>query len=216
MDYLCTLADEAIEQGVNIFILSDRGVSRDMAPIPALLATAGLHHHLIRKETRTQCALVVESGEPREVHHFALLIGYGATAINPYMAYETLYDMIDQGLVTDTTYEKAKYNYIKASLKGIVKVCSKMGISTLQSYCGAQIFEALGVSQALVDKYFTWTPTRIGGIGLREIYHEVKRRHLRAYPEREENPGVLVSGGDYQWRHDGERHLFNPLTIHKL
>ena len=216
MDYLCTLADEAIEQGVNIFILSDRGVSRDMAPIPALLATAGLHHHLIRQKTRTQCALVVESGEPREVHHFALLIGYGATAINPYMAYETLYDMIDQGLVTDIAYDKAKANYIKASLKGIVKVCSKMGISTLQSYCGAQIFEALGVSQALVDKYFTWTPTRIGGIGLREIYHEVKRRHLRAYPEREENPGVLVSGGDYQWRHDGERHLFNPLTIHKL
>jgi glutamate synthase (NADPH/NADH) large chain len=115
-----------------------------MAPIPALLATAGLHHHLIRQKTRTQCAMVVESGEPREVHHFALLIGYGATAVNPYMAYETIYDMIDQGLVTDTTYEKAKYNYIKASLKGIVKVCSKMGISTLQSYCGAQIFEALG------------------------------------------------------------------------
>ncbi len=216
MDYLCMLADEAIEQGVNIFILSDRGVSRDMAPIPALLATAGLHHHLIRSKTRTQCALVVESGEPREVHHFSLLLGYGATAINPYMAYETIYDLIDQGLVTDITYEKAKYNYIKASLKGIIKVCSKMGISTLQSYCGAQIFEALGVSKALVDKYFTWTPTRIEGIGLKEIYSEVKRRHLRAYPEREEQPGVLVSGGDYQWRPDGERHLFNPLTIHKL
>ena len=216
LDYLFLLADEAIEQGVNIFILSDRGVSREMAPIPALLATAGLHHHLIRQETRTQCALVVESGEPREVHHFALLIGYGATAVNPYMAYETVYDLIDQGLVTDITYEKAKANYIKASMKGVVKVCSKMGISTLQSYCGAQIFEALGISKKLVDKYFTWTPTRIEGITLREIYHEVKRRHLMAYPEREEKPGVLVSGGDYQWRADGERHLFTPITIHKL
>jgi glutamate synthase (ferredoxin) len=216
LEYLFMLADEAIEQGVNIFILSDRGVSREMAPIPALLATAGLHHHLIRRETRTQCALVVESGEPREVHHFALLIGYGATAVNPYMAYETIYDMIDQGLVTDIAYEKAKTNYIKASMKGVVKVCSKMGISTLQSYCGAQIFEALGLSQALVDKYFTWTPTRIGGITLREIFHEVRRRHLRAYPDRDDAPGVLVSGGDYQWRHDGERHLFTPITIHKL
>jgi glutamate synthase (ferredoxin) len=216
LDYLFMLADEAIEQGVNIFVLSDRGVSREMAPIPALLATAGLHHHLIRRETRTQCALVVESGEPREVHHFSLLIGYGATAINPYMAYETLYDMIDQKLITDISYEKARSNYIKASLKGIVKVCSKMGISTLQSYCGAQIFEALGVSQALVDRYFTWTPTRIEGISLREIFHEVRRRHQLAYPEREDEPGVLVSGGDYQWRHDGERHLFTPMTIHKL
>ncbi len=216
LDYLFMLADEAIEQGVNIFILSDRGVSRDMAPIPALLATAGLHHHLIRRETRTQCAIVVESGEPREVHHFALLIGYGATAVNPYMAYETLYDMIDQGLVSDIVYEKAKYNYIKAASKGVIKTCSKMGISTLQSYCGAQIFEALGLSQALVDKYFTWTPTRIQGIGLREIYHEVRRRHQRAYPERHEAPGVLVPGGDYQWRADGERHLFTPITIHKL
>ena len=216
LDYLFMLADEAIEQGVNIFILSDRGVSREMAPIPALLATAGLHHHLIRRETRTQCAIVVESGEPREVHHFALLIGYGATAVNPYMAYETIYDMIAQGIVTDITYEKAKYNYIKAASKGVIKVCSKMGISTLQSYCGAQIFEALGLSKALVDKYFTWTPTRIEGIGLREIYHEVRRRHERAYPERDEAPGVLVPGGDYQWRAEGERHLFTPITIHKL
>ena len=216
LNYLFMLADEAIEQGVNIFVLSDRGVSRDMAPIPALLATAGLHHHLIRRETRTQCAIVVESGEPREVHHFALLIGYGATAVNPYMAYETLYDMIDQGLVTDIVYDKAKYNYIKAASKGVIKVCSKMGISTLQSYCGAQIFEALGLSQELVDKYFTWTPTRIQGIGLREIYHEVRRRHQRAYPERDDAPGVLVPGGDYQWRAEGERHLFTPITIHKL
>ncbi len=216
LDYLFMLADEALEQGVNIFILSDRGVSREMAPIPALLATAGLHHHLIRKETRTQCAILVESGEPREVHHFALLIGYGATAVNPYMAYETIYDLIDQGLVTDITYEKARANYIKASMKGVIKVCSKMGISTLQSYCGAQIFEALGLSQKLVDRYFTWTPTRIEGIGLEQIYEEVKMRHLRAYSDRADHPAVLVSGGDYQWRAEGERHLFTPITIHKL
>ncbi|MBX7236394.1 MAG: glutamate synthase large subunit [Caldilineales bacterium] len=216
LDYLFMLADEAIEQGVNIFILSDRGVSREMAPIPALLATAGLHHHLIRQETRTQCAILVESGEPREVHHFALLIGYGATAVNPYMAFETIYDLIDQGIVTDITYEKARAHYIKSAMKGVIKVCSKMGISTLQSYCGAQIFEALGLSRKLVDKYFTWTPTRIEGIGLEQIYEEVKMRHLRAYPDRADRPGVLVAGGDYQWRAEGERHLFNPLTIHKL
>ena len=216
LDHLFMLADDAIDLGVNIFVLSDRGVRREMAPIPVLLATAGLHHHLIRRKTRTRCAIVVESGEPREVHHFSLLIGYGATAINPYMAYETLYDMIDQGLVTDVTYEKAKYNYIKSSLKGIIKVCSKMGISTLQSYCGAQIFEALGLSQELVDKYFTWTPTRIEGIGLEQIYEEVCRRHNRAFPDRQDEPEVLEAGGYYQWRADGERHLFNPQTIHKL
>ena len=216
LDQLFAQADQAIKDGVNIFILSDRGVTHDLAPIPALLATAGLHHHLIRAKTRTQVALVVESGEPREVHHFAVLIGYGVTAINPYMAYETIRDMIEQRLLTDTTYEKAKYQFIKASLKGVVKVLSKMGISTLQSYCGAQIFEALGLSQALVDKYFTWTPTRIQGIGLEQIYEEVKMRHQRAFPERSKGIEVLIPGGYYQWRADGDRHLFNPRTIHTL
>lgn len=216
LDKLFAQADEAIKTGVNILILSDRGVTAELAPIPALLATAGLHHHLIREKTRTQVALVVESGEPREVHHFSVLIGYGATAINPYMAYETIHDMIEQRLLTDTTYEKAKYQFIKASLKGVVKVLSKMGISTLQSYCGAQIFEALGLSQALVDKYFTWTPTRIQGIGLEQIYEEVKMRHQRAFPERGKGVDVLIPGGYYQWRADGDRHLFNPRTIHTL
>ena len=216
LEAMFQVADEAIEQGVNIFILSDHGVDAENAPIPALLATAGLHHHLIRRKTRTQVALVVESGEPREVHHFALLIGYGATAINPYMAYETIQGMIDEGLMTDIDPAKAEYQYIKASLKGVIKVCSKMGISTLQSYCGAQIFEALGLSQALVDKYFTWTPTRIEGIGLEQIYQEVKIRHRRAFPGREQTPAVLIAGGQYQWRAEGERHLFNPQTIHKL
>jgi len=216
LDDLFALADEAIEQDVNIFVLSDRGVDSEWAPIPALLATAGLHHHLIRKKTRTRAAIVVESGEPREVHHFALLIGYGATAVNPYMAYETIYDMVDQGLINDNPYEKARYQYIKACMKGIIKVCSKMGISTLQSYCGAQIFEALGLSKALIDKYFTWTPSRIEGIGLEQIYQEVKTRHRRAFPERDDSPEVLPVGGHYQWRAEGERHLFNPQTIHKL
>ncbi len=216
LDRLFALADEAIEQDVNLFILSDRGVDSEWAPIPALLATAGLHHHLIRRKTRTRCAIVVESGEPREVHHFALLLGYGATAVNPYVAYESLYDMVQQRLISDAPYDKAKYQYMKASLKGIIKVCSKMGISTLQSYCGAQIFEALGLNQALVDKYFTWTPTRIEGIGLEQIYEEVRQRHQHGFPPREEKPEVLPAGGQYQWRAESERHLFNPQTIHKL
>ena len=216
LDALFALADEAIEQDVNLFILSDRGVDSEWAPIPALLATAGLHHHLIRRKTRTRCAIVVESGEPREVHHFALLIGYGATAVNPYMAYETLHDMVEQGLINDAPYEKARYQYIKSCMKGIIKVCSKMGISTLQSYCGAQIFEALGLNQKLVDQYFTWTPTRIEGIGLEQIYQEIKTRHRYAFPERDDSPEVLPVGGVYQWRAEGERHLFNPQTIHKL
>jgi len=209
-------ADAAIEEGIEVLVLSDREVSRDMAPIPALLATSGLHHHLILSETRTRCALIVESGEPREVHHFSLLISYGATALNPYLAYETIRGLIDDGMLTNIPYEKAVEKYRKASLKGIIKVCSKMGISTLQSYCGAQIFEALGLSQKLVDKYFTRTPTRIEGIGLEQIYQEVKMRHRRAFPERQTDPEVLASGGQYQWRAESERHLFNPQTIHKL
>ena len=216
LDKLFSLADSAIELGFNIFILSDRGVSHEMAPIPALLATAGLHHHLIRQKTRTRCAIIVESGEPREVHHFSLLIGYGATAVNPYMAYETIHDMIEQGLLPDTEYDKARYQYIKASLKGIIKVCSKMGISTLQSYCGAQIFEALGLSKELVNTYFTWTPTRIEGIGLPQIFEEVKMRHQRAFPDRQDEPAPMEAGGYYQWRANSERHLFNPRTIHSL
>ncbi|MDQ3249382.1 MAG: glutamate synthase large subunit, partial [Chloroflexota bacterium] len=216
LDQLFERANLAIRDGVNILILSDRGIDAENAAIPALLATAGLHHHLIRAKTRTQVALVVESGEPREVHHFSLLIGYGATAVNPYLAYETLHGMIEDGLLVEMDAKKVEVQYIKASLKGVIKVCSKMGISTLQSYCGAQIFEALGLSQALVDKYFTWTPTRIQGIGLEQIYQEVKMRHARAFPLRHETPAGLIAGGQYQWRADGERHLFNPQTIHKL
>ncbi len=208
--------DQAIAEGTNVFILSDRGISASLAAIPALLATAGLHHHLIRTGKRTQVTLVVESGEPREVHHFAVLIGYGATAINPYLAYETLEQLIADGMLPGVDLKAAIYKFNKAAVKGVVKTISKMGISTIQSYCGAQIFEALGLSQAFVDKYFTWTPTRIEGIGLAEVYDEVMRRHRIAYPERPLNGHVLPAGGEYQWRNDGERHLFNPQTIHYL
>lgn len=216
LEQMYEAARRAIADGVNVLILSDRGVDRFNAPIPALLAVSGLHHFLIRAELRTQAALILESGEPREVHHFSLLIGYGATAVNPYMAYETIGDMIRQGLLTDVDEYSATKQYIKAAVKGVMKVISKMGISTVQSYCGAQIFEALGLNSALVDKYFTWTPSRVEGIGLAEIFAEVEMRHRKAFPERQLNGHVLPAGGDYQWRKDGEVHLFNPQTIHFL
>ncbi|MFQ5857601.1 MAG: glutamate synthase large subunit [Anaerolineae bacterium] len=216
MDELCRQGSRAISEGANILILSDRGVDRENAPIPALLAVAGLHHHLIREGTRTKVSLVLESGEPREVHHFAVLIGYGADAINPYLAYETLDDMIRQGMLTDITLDKAVKNYIKAVVKGVVKTMSKMGISTIQSYRGAQIFEAIGLNQTVVDKYFTWTPSRVGGVGIDVIAEEAQMRHARAFPDRPVNGRTLDVGGHYQWRRDGEEHLFNPETIHKL
>jgi glutamate synthase (ferredoxin) len=209
-------ASEAIAQGYEFIILSDRGISKDYAPIPALLAVAGLHHHLIREGTRTKVGLVLESGEPREVHHFALLIGYGAGAINPYLALETLDDLVDQGDLPGFTAEKAAKNYIKAVSKGVMKVMSKMGISTIQSYCGAQIFEAIGLNQDVIDRYFTWTPSRVSGAGLDALAVEVKARHDQAFPERPLNGHTLEVGGHYQYRKDGEYHLFNPETIHKL
>jgi len=216
LEALYKAADAAIHNGVNILVISDRGVNAQLAPIPALLATSGLHHHLIRNRTRTQVALLVETGEAREVHHFSVLISYGATAINPYLAFETITHMIADGSLPNLDAHDAHYHYAKAAVKGVLKVISKMGISTLQSYHGAQIFEALGLSQVLVDKYFTWTPTRIEGIGLDEIYAEVAERHRRGFPPRVNGTPVLDAGGVYQWRYDGERHLFNPQTVHKL
>jgi glutamate synthase (ferredoxin) len=209
-------ADQAIAGGANILILSDRGIDQNNAPIPALLAVSGLHHHLIREETRTQVSLILESGEPREVHHFATLIGYGATAINPYLAYETLRDMVAQGMLPNVTAGEAIKKYIKAGIKGVVKTMSKMGISTIQSYCGAQIFEAIGLNQDVIDQYFTWTPSRIGGIGLDVIAEEARLRHRHGFPNRQVNGPTLDVGGEYQWRQDGEHHLFNPETVHKL
>ena len=216
LDELCRQSSEAITQGYGVIILSDRGVTRETAAIPALLAVSAIHHHLIREGTRTQVGFVIESGEPREVHHFALLLGYGAAAINPYLAFETLRDMIDQGLLAGVDPGKAIKNYIKAINKGVVKVISKMGISTIQSYCGAQIFEAIGLNQDFVDRYFTWTPSRIGGIGLDVIAEEVLLRHRQAFPDRPVNGHALDEGGQYRYRREGEYHLFNPETIHKL
>jgi glutamate synthase (ferredoxin) len=216
LDKLFEETDRAIVRGANILVLSDRGLSRENAPIPALLAVSGLHHHLIRAGTRSRVGLVLESGEPREVHHFALLIGYGCSAINPYVAFETLDDMIREGLLTNLDHKTAVKKYIKAAVKGVVKTMAKMGISTIQSYRGAQIFEAVGLNSALVDKYFTWTPSRIEGIGLEVLADEVLKRHAHAFPERQVNGATLDPGGQYQWRSDGEFHLFNPQSIHKL
>jgi glutamate synthase (ferredoxin) len=217
LEELCRGASAATKDGHGILILSDRSVNAEYAPIPALLATAGVHHHLIREGSRTRVGLVVESGEPREVHHFALLIGYGAGAVNPYLAFESLDDLLRQRLLNGTLdNHKAIKNFIKAANKGVVKVMSKMGISTVQSYCGAQIFEAIGLDQEFVDRYFTWTASRIGGVGLDAIFAEIRARHRKAFPERSVNGHTLDSGGQYQWRRDGEFHLFNPETVHKL
>jgi len=217
LEELSAIARRMIEEDeVNVIIVSDRGVNRDFAPVPALLAIAGLHHYLIREGLRTRVSLVLETGEAREVHHFSLLIGYGCSAINPYVAFETIEDMIREGLLTKIDHKAACKNYVKAATKGVIKVMSKMGISAIQSYRGAQVFEALGLRQDVIDQYFTWTASRVGGIGLDVIAQEVLLRHHAAFPEREVNGHVLPSGGLYQWRTDGERHLFTPESIHRL
>src|SRR5215467_7561766 len=216
MEHLCELARKAIEAGAGILILSDRAIDKDHAPIPSLLATSGLHHYLVREGLRTRATLIVECGDAREVHHYCLLIGYGASAINPYLAFETLDDMIRQNMLSGMDHRKAVNYYIKAVNKGVLKVMSKMGISTLQSYRGAQIFEAIGLSSKFVDTYFTNTPSRLDGIGLEEVSEEVIAHHRRAYPKRAVRRPDLDWGGNYQWRQDGEFHLYNPETIHKL
>ena len=210
-------ASRDIEDGCTILILSDRGVDQDHSPIPSLLAVSAVHHHLIREGTRVKVGLVLETGEPRETHHYASLIGYGAGAINPYLALESIAGLVEDGRIEGLSAEKAQYNYIKAVHKGVIKVMSKMGISTVQSYRGAQVFEAIGLSKELVDEYFIWTSSRIGGLTLESLEEEVVRRHRRAYPERRpvgvldlENPGV------YYWRRDGEEHMWNPDSIAKL
>jgi len=213
---MCEAADRVIAKGHNLLILSDRGVDKENAAIPALLAVAALHHHLIRQGTRTKVAILLESGEPREVHHYALLLGYGVNAVNPYLAFESLDDMIKQGMLRGISHDKAVKNYIKAATKGVIKILSKMGISTIQSYRGAQIFEALGLKEDVINEYFTWTPSRIGGIGLDVIAEETLKHHNRAFSEQEGGEKELDSGGDYQWRKDGEDHLFTPQTIHTL
>ena len=217
LDRLCSEASQAIRDGYSVIILSDRGVSADQAPIPSLLATAAVHHHLIREGTRTKVGLVVESGEPREVHHFCLLLGYGAGAINPYLALATVQDLAVRGELNGAKPDYAVKNYVKANEKGLLKVMSKMGISTVQSYRGAQIFEAVGLNQEFIDQYFTWTPSRVEGIGLDVVEEEQLQRHSFAFPVQEIDSTLdLDPGGTYQWRRHGEVHQWNPDTIAKL
>ena len=210
----------AIESGARVIVLSDRNSDEVLAPIPSLLLTAAVHHHLIREKTRTQVGLIVESGDAREVHHMALLVGFGAGAINPYLAFESIEDMIREDVhgLGGVDAEYALKKYIKASGKGILKVMSKMGVSTVASYTGAQIFEAIGLGNELIDEYFTGTVSRLGGIGLDELASEVASRHAVAYPKNPERRAhrKLELGGEYQWRREGEHHVFNPETVFKL
>jgi glutamate synthase domain-containing protein 2/glutamate synthase domain-containing protein 1/glutamate synthase domain-containing protein 3 len=218
MDALRQEVSQAITDGITLVVLSDRGVDADWVPIPALLATSGVHHHLIREASRTRCGLIIETGEPREVHHYALLTGYGAGAVNPYLALATIRDMKGHGFFKEeATIEKLEKNYIKAVGKGLLKVMSKMGISTQQSYRGAQIFEAVGLNKPFVDEYFTWTQTRIAGIGIETVAQESMRWHEHAWP-RAEVPETLELdvGGQYAWRRKGEAHLFSPDVVARL
>ncbi|MEJ6951042.1 glutamate synthase large subunit [Natronospora cellulosivora (SeqCode)] len=216
MDRLFAKADSLIDEGVNILILSDKGLNKDKAAIPALLAVSGLHHHLIRTGKRTSVSLVLESGEPREVHHFSLVLGFGVEAIYPYLAYQSLENTINEGLLLDISLDKAIENYIKAATKGIVKVMAKMGISTIQSYRGAQIFEAIGLNKGIIDRYFTGTPSRINGIGIEEIALEAIMKHEKAFKKNDSEYDVLDSGNNFSWRKDGEEHLYNPESIYLL
>ncbi|WP_165777590.1 glutamate synthase large subunit [Amycolatopsis antarctica] len=218
LDEIRSEVSEAIEDGARLIVLSDRGVDETHAPIPSLLLTGAVHHHLVREKTRTQVGLIVESGDAREVHHIALLIGYGAAAVNPYLAMATVEEMARQGVIGDTTPKQAMRNLIKALGKGVRKTMSKMGVSTVASYTGAQIFEAIGLGHEVVENCFTGTTSRLGGIGFDTIAEEVRIRHRTAFPA----DGVrashreLSTGADYQWRREGEPHLFNPQTVFKL
>jgi glutamate synthase (NADPH) large chain len=218
LDELCAEISAAIADGARIILLSDRHSNAELAPIPSLLFTAAVHHHLVREKTRTHVGLIVEAGDVREVHHVALLIGYGAAAVNPYLAIESVEDLARHRVYTNVEPEKAVSNVIKALGKGVLKVMSKMGVSTVASYTGAQIFEALGLSREVVDRYFTGTTSKLGGVTLEQIAEEVRKRHLTAYPL----DGIplahrlLSVGGEYQWRREGEPHLFDPETVFRL
>ena len=232
IDEIREKVSSAIDEGARIVVISDRNSDDTFAPIPSLLLTSAVHHHLIRRKQRTKVGLIIESGDAREVHHMALLIGYGAGAINPYLAFETIEDLVNNSVGVDSTVnesggmfglatmdaKKAIKNYIKASGKGVLKVMSKMGVSTVASYTGAQIFEAIGLSREVVDEFFTGTVSRLGGISLDEIAQEVAARHATAYPSRpdQRRHRQLELGGEYQWRSEGEHHLFNPETVYRL
>lgn len=218
LDEICQEVSEAIAGGARIIVLSDRHSTADLAPIPSLLLTGAVHHHLVREKTRTQVGLLIEAGDVREVHHVALLVGYGAAAVNPYLAMETVEDLAREGYYVKTEPEQAVKNLIKGLGKGVVKVMSKIGVSTVASYTGAQIFECVGLSQAVVDKYFTGTTSKLGGVELDVIAAEVAARHAKAYPPAGISPAhrELEIGGEYQWRREGEPHLFNPETVFRL
>ncbi len=218
LDEICEKVSDAIEDGARIIVLSDRHTSEELAPIPSLLLTAAVHHHLVREKTRSKVGLVVEAGDARETQHMALLLGYGAAAINPYLAFESIGYLVRDGVLGEIDPKKAERNYVKACTKGVLKIMSKMGISTVASYRGAQVFEALGLSEEVVERYFTGTVSKIGGVGLDVIAEEVRRRHEFAHLD---NPAEaahrdLWFGGEYQWRREGEYHLFNPETVFKL
>jgi glutamate synthase (NADPH/NADH) large chain len=218
LDEICREVDALIRQGKSFIILSDRESDADHAPIPSLLLTAAVHHHLVREKSRTMAGIIVEAGDVREVHHVALLIGYGAAAVNPYLAMESAEYLARHGMIDDVPADKAVRNLVKALGKGVLKVMSKMGVSTVSSYCGAQIFEAVGLSSELVDRYFTGTTSKLGGIGLEVIAEEVGRRHRVAYPISGIAPAHrrLEVGGEYQWRREGEPHMFDPETVFRL
>ena len=218
LDELCAEVSAAIADGARIIVLSDRHSTADLAPIPSLLLTGAVHHHLVREKTRTQVGLLVEAGDVREVHHVALLVGYGAAAVNPYLAMESVEDLAREAYYVKVDAEKAVANLIKALGKGVLKVMSKMGVSTVASYTGAKIFESVGLSQAVIDRYFTGTTSKLGGIELDTIAEEVARRHATAYPRGGIAPAhrELAIGGEYQWRREGEPHLFDPETVFRL
>ena len=218
MQEICDEVSALIATGHRFVVLSDRDSDAEFAPIPSLLLTAGVHHHLVRQKERTQVSLIVEAGDVREVHHVALLIGYGAAAVNPYLAMETVEDLVARGIVTDIAADKAVRNLVKALGKGVLKVMSKMGISTVASYRGAQVFEAIGLAPNVIDRWFTGTTSRIGGIDIDVIANEVAQRHAVAYPQSGISPAHrrLDVGGEYQWRREGEPHLFDPETVFRL
>lgn len=218
LEEMCVEVDDAIADGAEFIILSDRDSNKDLVPIPSLLMVAAIHHHLIRRENRMKVGLIVEAGDVREVHHVATLMGYGASAVNPYLAMETVEHLVRTGFITGVSPEKAVRNLIYALGKGVLKIMSKMGISTISSYSGAQVFEAVGLGQEFIDAYFTGTETKLGGIGIEDVFKENQARHDSAYPEDAAARAHerLWTGGEYQWRRDGAPHLFNPETVFRL
>ena len=218
LDEIRAKVSAAIDDGVSLVVLSDRESDETLAPIPSLLLTAAVHHHLVRERKRTRVGLIVESGDCREVHHVATLVGFGAAAVNPYMAFESIEDMVERGVLGDIDFETARNNYVKAAGKGVLKVMSKMGISTVASYTGAQLFQVIGLDQDTVDEFFSGMNSQLGGVGLDEIAADVATRHALAFNDRpsERAHRELPVGGEYQWRREGEYHLFNPDTVFKL